>query len=484
MSQFIPVPELVKVSVDVETGYTHIHWKTNNSSETQYYLVYQSIDSLFGSDDTRAIEESQTNEVGSEYYQYIYPFNYATTGSRGFTVLAHRGSETSLKDRIDSTIFLTGSYDTCKAQVELNWNAYNGWKNQIAYYGIYLSVEGDPWTLVKKLPEDSLTTAVTYTREDTELRIFVAAIRNNVRRDSSSSNAYSNEIKMAAHPDYVFANYSTINNESQEISFSLDPNGNMKEYQLFRSDDSDGNYEYLTSFSNTATIQHIDDSNPLEGPYYYKIKGVNYCNEVFDIDSQNIASTVVLNVTFDNSNNTATLNWNDYFNYSDVQYTIERKFGDEEFEFLVQIDSNIYQDNLTNVISDTKSKYSAQVTYRIVAMKGLQNHLQNSAEGISNEVVIELPAEISFDYNAISPRDNRNNIFAPTLNIVPSNYLFRIFDANGTLVFEQKNDTPIQWNGKTNGKYVHEGVYIYMFSYTNEYGNEQVLTGNVTVIYP
>jgi gliding motility-associated-like protein len=89
--------------------------------------------------------------------------------------------------------------------------------------------------------------------------------------------------------------------------------------------------------------------------------------------------------------------------------------------------------------------------------------------------ILELP-------NIISPNnDGSNDIFLPlqSKNIEKMNT--QLFNRWGNLVFETDN-LQIEWNGKSKGQLVADGVYFWIVNYTDTNGKEGMMKGSVTVM--
>lgn len=481
----VPAPEIVKVSVDAVTGKAQIYWLSNNDPFTEKYRVNKvNRISTNGNPQFDKLYDSEVS-YGQDRMSYSYADPDVSNHSIGLTVRAIRpGDEESLVNQIDSTIYLEGYFDACQASVFLNWNEYNSWRGEIERYGVYTSINDGDWQLNKELEDGNTSAVLNGLEENTNYDILIAAIRDNANRDSSTSNKINLLTTMKVLPDYIFANYTTAKNEGQELSFSIDPLGDMDAYNLYRSDEEQGEYELIQTFSDASTtITYFDPAPFLSGPYYYKLEGINFCDNPL-VFSDNIASTVVLNGAINNKE--VTLAWNAYQNYKmqGARYSVERRYGELPYETIAELTDLAYIDYPLNTTSE--EVFSSRVTYRITAMAGVVNSYGVNAAGFSNEKSFELPAAVLFEYNAFVPGgdENGNERFGPTMDFIPDDFLFRIFNQNGYLIFETKNADFPYWYGKINGKFASEGVYAYVVTYKGADGKKQLLSGNVSVTYP
>ena len=482
-AQDVPPPELVKVSVDIETGFTHILWLNNNDPLTSSFEVYKLTNYDGGKPNSELMDGSLrgTEEIEMEF---VYEKKDAELSSIAFSVQATRPGSVKSKEKFDSTIFLTGNFDSCNASINLNWNEYNSWRGEVEYYGVYVSQDNGAWQLNQQLSDGATSTTISNVNENVDYRIFIATIRANERRDSSSSNLFRVQTTMTEIPGYIFGDNATYSNDGQKINFSAGNQGALGKYYLLKSNSVDEIFDTLTYFNNSKEFSYLDESNFTDGPYYYKMTGVNFCN-VTMLESENIASTVVLQGSL--TGEQVDLSWNNYETYNGqaISYTIERKYGNGEYASLSEVETANYTD-FPKQVTDASS-YSSRVYYRLRVMPGYINKYGNPGESLSNEIYFDLPAAVRFDFDAFIPGGdaNGNDSFGPAMDILPENFWFRIFDANGFMVFESKDpDQKPRWNGRINGAYAREGVYAYILVYGSGNGSNNTITGNVTVAYP
>jgi gliding motility-associated-like protein len=89
----------------------------------------------------------------------------------------------------------------------------------------------------------------------------------------------------------------------------------------------------------------------------------------------------------------------------------------------------------------------------------------------------ELPVPNVFTPNG----DDINDEIIIYMEDYPINELL-IFDRWGGLVFRSKNESIIQWDGKLNGSFISEGVYVFKLMYEDSNGDTQTQVGDITVI--
>ena len=95
-------------------------------------------------------------------------------------------------------------------------------------------------------------------------------------------------------------------------------------------------------------------------------------------------------------------------------------------------------------------------------------------------IVDETPRDL-FIPNVFSPNGDNNNDFFVVEGTGLSDFNLRVFNRWGELVFNSE-DQSISWDGTYRSKQLNSAVFAYMFSYTDSYGANQIISGNVTLI--
>lgn len=84
--------------------------------------------------------------------------------------------------------------------------------------------------------------------------------------------------------------------------------------------------------------------------------------------------------------------------------------------------------------------------------------------------------------NAFTPNDDgKNETFKPLITQQLSNYLLRIYNRFGQIVFET-TDNLKGWNGKLQGRKQPAGAYVYQIKFIDFYNKPQLLEGTVLLI--
>jgi gliding motility-associated-like protein len=137
-----------------------------------------------------------------------------------------------------------------------------------------------------------------------------------------------------------------------------------------------------------------------------------------------------------------------------------------------------YDDNL-NVLIDYENPNEGLVCYTVRARENTNIH---GIQGISlsNQVCFSINPEVRIP-NAFIPNDAEvvNQVFEPVFSFLPEHYEITIFNRLGTKVWEGSEP----WDGKVNGKYVPEGVYLYYIRVFSFSAKITEYNGKVTVLY-
>jgi len=480
-AQELETPEVIKVSYNISNNHIQIYWEASLSPETTYYEVW------YADNDAT---EGKVSYLPVPYAEKVYAsaplfleFQHDRTlqSSQGYFITAFNdiGGE-SKKMLCDSTVFLKVTFDSCLASATLQWNDYNSWRGKITGYKIYSSTDGINYNLVQALSNTTNEYVVNNLNAYQLYRFYVLVTRNSPS-DSSYSNRVDVNTKMAAIPSYIHADYGTAGSGHPVVTFSVDPSSELSNYIVLRSESPSSGFDSIATInSKSKSIVFTDISaSSSQRAYYYKLNTLNYCNQVVR-SSDNIAGTIYLETSF--NERIINLNWNSYQNWIEgvESYTIDRRIGGQDYEVISTTSDLTYTDRTFE--SAVGEPIESEVCYRVTAKKAAST--ADQFHSISNESCITLNSNIRFDFNAFMPEGTVNNTFGPVMDFIPKSIKFRIFNRWGNMLFESNDPYNLRWNGTNNSKKVGQGVYRYELVYVNENGKENVIHGNVTVIYP
>lgn len=476
-----PAP-LYLVTVDPETGYDIIAWYPTPSADyIEYYRVLEART-------TPADEPQRYAEISAEVYDTFYVNVNARSGesSIGYNVRAidDRGNGDIRNGNIqgipDSTIFLTAAIDTCMATVNLTWNDYNNWRGSIAEYNIYRRLGPGIYENMATLPSGGKmnTHVLTNLTVNQPYELFVEAVHTDGRK--STSNKVTVSTHMSQAPSFMNADYATLGADDHiTLSFTVDASSSFDRYNLLRSTQIDGEYTRIDSFNTTqSSFIYTDDVSFTSAIYYYKLQVVNHCN-TGGMES-NLANNIILAGTL--SGNTVSLQWNEYADWQGGvnHYQVTRTIGQS-----VPVNETVYtgnelsfNDDLSSLI-DPLDPLEGLVCYSIQAVEN-QNIYGIQGMSISNRICFSLAPEVRIP-NAFIPNDTEavNQVFGPVFTFLPERYTMIIYNGHGLKIWEGSE----AWDGRVNGEYVREGVYLFYIKVSSYTGNSDEYHGSVTVLY-
>lgn len=487
----VEVPKIRWVCIN-DSGWVELRWEPSTTPGVKYYTVrYGIITSPTNPKlSWTAVDNVQIPATG-DLYHIFNPDGLLVNPNKQpvpFAVKAHiddpNTSEVDQKPW-DSTILLKVNFDSCLSEVTLNWNKYNYnmWPNGTKEYKIFISTdEGANYTLLQAMNSNQDSLVVQNLLSYKNYYFYVAAISGNIAGDSATSNRVMVNTKMARIPDYIQADYATCVGDNAKLSFTIDPQSELSRFNLLRSVSFSGPFDSLIQLASTNNqVIYTDKIDYAAGPYFYKLEAINYCNQEIK-SSVNVASTIVLaNIGVPLM---PALAWNAYSTWLGgvEHYTIERKLGDGDYSFLTNVAGLTYTDTEIQTLQGTGA--GAKVCYKLTALES-NNAFGINATSQSNEVCIELPVNIRFDYDAFMPAsETDNNSFGPTIDFLPDDFIFEILDRSGNVVYESTDPQNANWDGKIKDSFAPAGAYMYVLQYHIGDGKSHVIRGGLVVVYP
>lgn len=470
IAQLGPAPPALKsVSVNYENGDVIIQWYPSVSPDVQSYNV-KIIRDFLG----HPTYENIVTGLPATDTMYIYTLAAADTKSDGYSVSAVNDSDVEgIYSAIDSTVFLAIHFDSCNATIELEWNDYNSWRDNIDTYHIYSKTNGGDFTLLTSLNEGQNNYTIQNPTAKTDFYFYVETVHNDGR--TSTSNQATTYTQMRNIPEYLqITSMETLNEEQLEFTFQVDPNTEIFTYHLKQASSPVDEFTIITdnTFYESTFTQTIEtNANEVS---YYKIESINNCNTA--VKSSNTWPNLVLGG--ENNGLVNTLAWNTETEQMDstTRYLLFRKTGTDEYPLQAYqtLSTTSFMDNIEPLM-DPLNPPVGNICYYIEFIKtgNIATHI------ISNEVCLAITPDIKFP-NAFTPNDDsQNDNFGPIMSIIPKEFTFIIFNRWGSKVFET-NQLAERWTG--NG--FPEGTYGYslrVVTYDNQVIEKQ---GYVTLISP
>jgi gliding motility-associated-like protein len=464
-------PTVEVVEIDPLTGLVRIEWTESPSPDIEGYIVARWL-----VDRVITIDSAKSPDARSLVFQ-----DFSTASGPGrYVVYAwdQNGNNSYYKEPAHHTVYNRLEWDSCRAEITLEWTGYVGWENRLTGYNLYM-LEGSESTLLQTgITGNTITLGGI--QENSEFCYYLEANRDD--GVSSRSNRVCKSTGMPRPPSYINANQGSIENEKVRLDFLIDSLVFTDRYVLTRKS-AQGIIDSILWVQDhtSSTLSHEDNPSPLENLYSYQLIALNSCNQPVSFSNQ--AGYMYLEGTA--TPEEIRLEWNAYEHWLGgvEEYRVYRV--NEQGEVLLAgttgAGSTSFVEPTSNLTGDQRA---GRVCYLIEAREtGLNPH---GITGVSksNVACILLDTEV-FIPNAFTPNgDLINDLFLPSFNFLPLEYKILIYNRWGNLVFESSN--PLQaWDGRSrNGESLPEGVYVYHLQYTSYTGQEKQLKGHITVIYP
>jgi gliding motility-associated-like protein len=470
-------PHLVRVTIDPETGHDVIYWQPSPSSNVDYYVIGRArpntrdLTVLFTVPSSATSAEIINTNSDSEPVGYSV---YAVDQVSGNSYL-------SLYDDPDSTIFLNAVFDSCRSSITLTWNDYNTWRGSIQHYTVYQRIDNGLYLALTTMAEGVNTWTLYPVVENTTYSLFIEATANH--EDSilqSTSNRVDLYTDMSVIPKAINADFATLGeNNSIDLSFTVDPGSELQNYKLLRSASSGGPRDTIAVFTTSGkTIRYQDEISFTSGVYFYLLMAFNNCGK--EAATSNPACNVLLGGQ--NEQLMIALNWNEYLDWNGGvdHYRVYRTTGNGG---LPAEEINVGKDTFFSDDFSTRINYndpqSSRVCYQVEAYEAAGTGMPQNISR-SNHLCFALDPDVRMP-NAFIPNsyDGVNDTFGPLFSFVPERYNLTIYNRAGLKIWEGAEP----WDGKVNGKPVPGEVYMYHLKLFNYEGASRVLAGQVTVVY-
>jgi gliding motility-associated-like protein len=467
------IPSIDSASITPQ-GQAIIGWQPGQAQDISGYIIYRvtdindSIDFVPGADSTAYIDADAMPCDESVRYA-IAAIDSCGNKSPGTFLIPHQ------------TLYLQPiEYDPCFLVNTIYWNEYINFDPPLAGYELYVSVDDGPYTLLEVL--SPLSTS--YTHEDltptTKYSYYVRAFNDGRTKTSTSCTQEMNTYN-SPFPQFMYLRYVTVQEDNSiEVSFYSDTSAHVNGYKVFRSED-------MASFTEIGQVAPAgsdimfftdDEVETWNNIYYYRVSVIDSCdNESF---IANTSRSVLLQVE-SGEDLINVLTWNAYESWdADVSgYRIFRRVGKDSPEQLVYEAGPgelVFEDDVS-VLSDA----DGWISYYVEAFEGQGNQYGFEDVSRSNEVLADVIEKV-YVPNAIVPNGQNNRLKPVGAFINDKDYLFSIYNRWGQLIFQTK-DPEEAWYGKYNGKYVEQGVYVYILRFTTATGEVFLRKGTVAVIF-
>lgn len=222
------------------------------------------------------------------------------------------------------------------------------------------------------------------------------------------------------------------------------------------------------------------------------------------VSTQQQSSTELLNPDKQQGQNTLTQNFpkEPSFPKSDIQQSESQIIAKTTEKSNLPEITSLDPDNEYVIDTQTSKPYTTQTTLNTISKPKISQpnvELQNIQINNNNsEEDIQQLSDIKSDYSdnenyaeeeykffipsAFTPNgDGLNDMFYVKANFEPKFYDLTIMNRGGDVVFRAKNIN-IGWDGKSGGKLLPQGMYIYIINYKDKDNKEQKLQGQVLLL--
>ena len=471
----VPLPPvLTSVSVQPETSRTEFTWLPGGSTDIAAYIIYS-----FSNGDGQALDTvwdpSATSHVISNTAPKYSSVSYVVAAHRLSVVPGLPGCTSPLSNVI-STIFCEAKADTCNRRINISWNSYPSAPKEVTGYSVMLSFNGAAFTEAVRTGPEGLNYAVENFVSDADYCFYISAVLDD--GTVSSSNKSCVFTGMLRPPDWINADYATVNSENKiSLSFTIDPLSQINSYMLERKTGEEGVFANIAMLHSSGGVAGYTDNQASPAVInYYRLSAMNSCD--IPITVSNTASNIVLTLEEQGSNFNFT--WNPYSEWlgSIAEYRLFVNTGSGFAERTVlNGENNSYKLDYKEIMFDVTS---TEVCFFVTAAESGNPH---SVSGESNsQVICTSPVEQVTVPNIFTPNnDLLNDYFRPVLSFTPRSYHLIVSDRHGRVLFETR-DYAGSWDGTSGGTPVPDDVYIWFLRAQTASGKDISRNGTLTVL--
>lgn len=260
------LPPVKNIRIMPDVGEIAFEWDAIKNSDVVGFAVYRGdkdgfkeIATINNPYSTHFVDDGLIPET--QYQYYFYTLGHTHYSPRSEIVTA----KTSFIDPVES-IYASNDYPK---EVKLIFSPHPN--PSISHYLIQKEIDGRFKTisivndrLLAEFFDTGLKDGTSY-----KYRIIAVDFHNNLSRPS--------KIVIAKTKDkpVINTNLITTNNLINKIMLSWDPQKNIKEYNIYRSQTEQGKYDLIATTSGTSYTDNINESGKV---YFYKVSGVDDTN--------------------------------------------------------------------------------------------------------------------------------------------------------------------------------------------------------------
>ena len=467
-----PLPPDFKF-VTIQNGQTVMEWERGSDPETNAYIVYDKetnlpIDTVFGRNNT-TFTDIRPNLLGAV---------------RSYTLIAMDSCNNTgiVNVRPHNTIVLSAVTNRCEQSIDLKWNPYNNWRNNVEHYEIWVSKNGAAAVPVDTISNDSIRYKYKDFIDGDVLCFEVHGVENTTQY-TSVSNVVCRTASIVQPVAFLLLKNASVNPDNTvALTWAWNTNMDLENYGINSSSDNT-TYQRFSVLAANYPLQAINTTDAAFQPVdkqknFYKIETIDSCKQtVFS----NYASTIHLKATA-KENYENLLEWSAYDNPIGVPLNYE----------VYRINPTTFQEKKVANVAKDKTVYTDEVNADVQAEQDVCYYIITSARITLPDGTTELVKTRSnracahqevkiFIPNAFAP-DGTNNEFKPLAAFnATAQYYMAIYDRWGGIIFET-TDIETGWRGTKNGTTLPQGAYTYYIRATEPAGKPIERRGSVVLV--
>ncbi len=459
------VPVIDSLSVIWESpsnpeGDVLIRWQFCDSTDIRsYYILY--LDAFLGTYQLLDSVDAHTN-----WYLDTKPYTNPTSPQTYVVQAVDSSNNTSAHSEFHTTSVLSVSQrqEDCRVQADLHWQNYIGWEEGIQKILLYRWKAGQAFLIGTFESSDSVY-VYTLPDEHQEYEFFIRTISQDGK--SSSSNKVVFAPQLEGKPSFIRPVSSLVDEDEVILKFAVDNSASIKNYELARSTQLNGNYDSLEYFSNYQqdTLRAIDFTVYLDSlNYFYKLFLKDDCGR--RIDSSISIPIIKLKGFSDAENASHVLNWTAVENGEGDSKRYQLYDYQEGSDLEAQVlQNNTFSLNYQHDLIEVSTQIVSQICYYIDYCDASFAYTCRS-----NILCLSQPPRL-FMPNAFNPngRIEKNRFFKPISSFIKKEgYYFAVYNKWGIKVFETK-ELNESWDGKTGAEQelCPSGIYLFLVKYSS-----------------
>lgn len=470
------IPIISSASIDTLTGNLVLSWNQNYQPDTYGYVVYWKdangfiveIDTVWGITNTSYIYSPSVNG----------PLTYSVAAFDScYTPATPPTHQTSAKAELHTTMFLTGSVNSCSFIADLAWTDYEGWGAGLIDYTLFTRINGGAWQIVGNSSSPS------FQYQTTSLSAYKFVVRaNGPNGFESFSNVIDITVNGPRPPAIHYLRVATVENEGITLRHEISTGSNIQAVRFEKYNWKKGIFEYLVTVpAVSSTLSYFDSDVDVQSfSYQYRAFVIDSCGNV--VAESNHANSVLLKVNTDQTQYINHLYWTPYSVYDGgvLNYLVFRGVDGvmDATPCAVLAPNQLYFDDY---VGEMISNFSGKVCYYVVAKEAIDQY--GIQEYASSNLVCPVFEPLVYIPNAFTP-NGANPIFIPVVTFQDvTKYEFSIVDRWGQLVF-QSTDPTVGWDGihQQSGELVAPNTYVYVLKVVDGNNQEYFYRGHVSVI--